>query len=143
MAKEYLLVPKRKYESMVKSITEMEKARDNKDLPHQDAGEDVSQIQSVQRDFKDSPHQEGGKDASQSQSVNINHLKDTREDGRAGSEIKPIEIKSDNLNQPKPLPRLYVKRPLSKMDFYQGDKLKPKRKLKRTNEKTMWINYTI
>lgn len=123
MAKEFLLVPKRKYDSMVKSMTEMEK----------------------DGDFKDSPHQERGKDASQIQANKDDDNKDGHEDGRDRSEPnpKPLEIESNCMSQPKPLPRLYVKRPLSKMDFYRGVTLTPKSKRKKTNKNTMWINYTI
>lgn len=120
MAKEFVLIPKRKYESMLRSMTEMEKARY----------------------LKDSQHQVGGQDVSQIQPVNSSDISESHEDKQdeSQSKTKTIENKTESL---KPLPRLYVKRPLSKMDFYQADTLKPKRKRKMTNEKTMWINYKI
>lgn len=108
MSREFVLVPKLKYESMMKSV-------DSKT-------EKLSQS-----------HQKGeGKVETDSNVSNDQDIKDKKTETNFFDQGIP----------PKTPTKLYVKRPLSEMDFFLKSE-KPREKRRKITKKVKWVNYTI
>ena len=117
MAKEFVLVPRHKYEHMEELLTKTDKTRT---LSNQDGGENDSPIKL--------------------ESSEVNRSQDSAQDD-TGSPI--LHHKADKQFEREP-PQLYVKRPLSQMGFYKDDNVNNDGvRRKRRALKPKWINYTI
>ena len=108
MSREFVLVPKLKYESMMKSV-------DSKTEQHSQS------------------HQKGeGKVENDSNVSNDQDIKDKKSETNFFDQGIP----------PKTPTKLYVKRPLSEMDFFLKSE-KPREKRRKITKKVKWVNYTI
>lgn len=100
MAKEFVLVPKLKYESMVKASEQPIEPEPQK------------------------PHE-------------------TIQEGGQSTDSHPNVESRETLEVPRSPPKLYVKRPLTEMDFYKDVNHRQKRSRNSNTPKVKWINYNI
>lgn len=132
MAKEFLLIPKVKYESMLKSLQCSEKNRtDHEDVPktNQEGG---AKIEMVVGDQNAQTKLNKSLQCSEKDSTDHADMSKTNQEGGAKIEMavggqNALTKHNERLTldkRPKKTSRLYLKRPLIEMDFISKDKNK-------------------
>lgn len=122
MSREMILISKHRYEGMIKSLKECR-------------GQSKDQPQQVQE--SDAGMQDGGKSIDESRRP---FLETPTEKDQTATQ----QNDSENTKPPAKSPsRLFVKKPLSKMDFFMKEPTKRAKNSKRAPSRLNWVNYQI